>query len=179
GGRTHRRLLLDFAVAADHGETGPALQARKLLIYLDQDPGNKSLVLGIVHGAADAQHVHAGGAYLGDGLAQGLRRGSQLDDIKRRPAGAATEHVDAIDAQREIPVGAFDLEGAETGAAQIDGDDFPAALHLDRDPVTGRLSMRVRPPELRPRHFRATPPVVPIPVQFRARPLVAALDDKM
>src|SRR6185312_2377588 len=137
----------------------------------------EGLVL-VDHGAADAQHVHAGSAYLGDGLAQGIRRGGQLDDIQRRPAGAATEHVDAIDAQREIPLGAFDLEGAETGAAEIDGDVFSAALHLDRDPVTGRLAMRVRPPELRPRHLHAAPPAASIPLQFRARPLVAALDDK-
>lgn len=103
-------------------------------------------VILVGHRAGHAQHVHAGMAHLHQcGLV--LRRGTAKGDhVQRRPAGTAAEHRHAVDAQREEPVVAIQLDGAEPDAAQVDDDRFRLAADLHQQPgaIQGRVAVRVR-----------------------------------
>jgi hypothetical protein len=98
------------------------------------------------HGAADADHVHAG---LGGQPQERLvirPRAGQSDDIGRGPHRATAEHPLAIDQKREIVAigAAISLDGAEAGAPDrmLDAvDDHGIVVEI-------RRAMRVRPPGL-------------------------------
>ena len=166
----HGRLLGDLAAAADDRERRRALQAIQQLppfqfderaeirligriieigegqIVPDQDAfvvAGAMEGVGFRHGGAgNAQHVHAGVARLPDqraGIGAARRKW-----IRRHPAGAATKHRFAVDAQGETAAIRAAVDGKRTKA---DAPEIEAGVgDGQNDGVRGRFAMGVGPP---------------------------------
>ena len=153
GGQSkHRSLLLDFAAAAEHGDRRPSLdtpkQLTRLVCHRMQErlvrrrvvhvgehevlpDENAELIAEIVEGVglvdhrpADAQHVHAGvsQAFERDAIVVGAS--IEPSQIERSPAGAATEHREAVHDEAEtLAIGVtIDFKRPEADASEIEAD---------------------------------------------------------
>ena len=73
-----------------------------------------------------------------ESFAQTLGIVPESDGIERRPASAAAEDVDAVDADREIAAFADELHRAETGCSELDTLVAPRTPAFDGERALSR-----------------------------------------
>src|SRR5207247_4226614 len=103
-----------------------------------------------------ANHVHPGLAKLLERGAIGRGISGKGREVERGPADAAAEDRCAVhDEAKTVTVcAAIDVDGAEANATEVYGLRHTARNDVCTHAVQRLRAVRVRPPEIRPRHAR-------------------------
>ena len=152
------RLVLGDVIEAGEHEVLPDHQSEFVAEIVEG-------VAFVEHRAADAQHVHARFAHPRQQGQIAFPLVRKPNEIGARPAGAAREHRKAVDDESEtlaVRV-AVDIDAAEAGAADIDGD----AADICADAVQMRRPMRMRQPGRNIRNVQTGDKLVAIAPQRR------------